>query len=206
MSFIVSFNGQFQRYTLPDLSHYDNVKGVYKSSTSHPLSTKEADGRQYEVGTKDNHANSSRSLAIKTYQNSEKKFNLDKKSILARDICSNPVHYLYVDQNYDDVLDLMEKYSCRHVPILDREEVLVGIISHTDMITRSAGSFISDIMTKEVLTALDYTRIEELAKIMLHKKFGALPIINDNHVLVGIVTLSDILYYVTTANKFSSSS
>jgi CBS domain-containing protein len=199
MSFIVSFNGQFKNYKLPDLSHYDNVRHIYRANKGHPVAT-ESTFTNNEVHQHDE-LEYSRKRGVKAYQHVDKEYHTHKKSTLARDICSAPVHYLYSDQSYDDVLELMMKYSCRHVPIMSREEVLVGIVSHTDMLQNSSGMLVDEFMTKEVLTALETTRIQDLAKIMLHKKFGALPIINSNHFLIGIVTLSDILYFVTASQK-----
>ena len=200
MSFIVSFNGQFKNYKLPDLSHYDNVRHIYRSHKVHELHDHDED---MELNPQSSSFRPQRKSAISSYQKVDKDYRTKRESIFVKDIMSGPVHYLYDDQRYDDVLDLMERYNCRHVPIMNREEVLVGIVSHTDILRASGNPDIRSIMTNEVLTCLEQTRIQEVSKIMLHRKFGALPVINENHYMVGIVTLSDILYFVTTSNRLT---
>lgn len=202
MSFIVSFNGQFKNYKLPDLSHYDNVRHVYRSHRAQAVSDNDTNMATDVLKGKDH---SHRKSSISSYQKVEKEFHATRQSTLVKDIMSAPVHYAYADQYYEDVLSLMDKYRCRHVPIMNRDEVLVGIVSHTDLLRVGRNLPIEDFMTKEVLTCLEHTRIQEVSKIMLHRKFGALPVINDQHYMIGIVTLSDILYFVTTSNKLDGS-
>ena len=52
-------------------------------------------------------------------------------------------------------------------------------------------------MTKEVIACLDNTRIQDIAKIMLHENINSIPIINNDYNLLGILTTRDILHFMT---------
>ena len=124
---------------------------------------------------------------------------LDKKVLYA-----TILECLYTSDTLKTVLECMKKYNYRHFPIMNSEERLVGIISDRDVLIHlhkdHSKIFINDIMSKEVLTAIEHTRIQDISKIMLHEKINSLPIISSEHVLVGIITQTDILNYVTKSN------
>ena len=48
-------------------------------------------------------------------------------------------------------------------------------------------------MSREVLTATPDTPIRDLARMMVHAKVGAIPIVDEHRVVVGIVTTTDVL-------------
>lgn len=50
-----------------------------------------------------------------------------------------------------------------------------------------------DVMTRRVVTAFPETTIERAAEVLTENRFSALPVVDDRHRLVGIVTTSDLL-------------
>lgn len=200
MSFIVSYNGQFKPYKLPDLSHYDRVHHLYRGSKSKRLEDHEDDDFEGVLGAAKGSKESNRKkTAINKYQQVDKFHQDHKIPNLARDLMSKPVNCLSMTDTLDTLIQNMERYNYRHFPIVDANESLVGIVSDRDvirMINKERSTTISDFMTTEVLTALESTRIQDIAKIMLHEKINCLPIINDNHVITGIITQTNILNYV----------
>ena len=50
-----------------------------------------------------------------------------------------------------------------------------------------------DIMTKEVITVRPETTLNEVARILTEKNISGLPVVDENHQLVGIVTEGDLL-------------
>jgi len=48
------------------------------------------------------------------------------------------------------------------------------------------------VMTKKVITVAEETPVEEAARIMVDNKIGGLPVVNESHVVVGIITETDI--------------
>lgn len=103
-----------------------------------------------------------------------------------------PEHQVY------DAEHLMSKYRISGVPIVNnmQEQKLVGIITNRDLrfIQDQDYSFkISDVMTKEELvTAPVGTTLKEAEKILQQHKIEKLPLVDDNEVLKGLITIKDI--------------
>lgn len=60
---------------------------------------------------------------------------------------------------------------------------------------------VSDIMTEEVISVSPDTSVAEAAQIMLREHISGLPVINAEHVLVGIVTEGDLLRRAETGTE-----
>ena len=200
MSFIVSYNGQFRPYKLPDLSHYDRVHHMYKAQKNKRVEDHEDDDFEGQLSAAQGMKKSNKkATAIGAYEKVDKYHHQKKIPYLARDLMSSPVDCLLDTDTLATVIEKMNKFNYRHFPIVDEKNNLVGIISDRDVLKVLNGpkeTLIKDFMTSEVLTALEGTRIQDIAKIMLHEKINCIPIINDDHVLVGIVTQTNVLNYV----------
>lgn len=89
---------------------------------------------------------------------------------------------------------LMADYHISGVPVVDAEQLLIGIITNRDM------RFISDMNLKvsEVMTASplvtgkEGTTLEDAAKEMQKHKIEKLPIVDDSGKLKGLITIKDI--------------
>lgn len=192
MSFIVSFQGQFKPYNLPDLSYYDHIHHIYRSSRSKELSDKTTLPKDSISPLKKKIKN-----VVHTYQEQNSEYQKQFIPHHARDIMTIDLKVLGPDDSVQDAQNLLKKYQIHHIPILNSDNILAGIISDRDTIRVSPGVRISEIMTKEILTCLEGTRIQEISKIMLHEKISAIPIINADYKLTGIITSSDILNFMT---------
>jgi len=107
------------------------------------------------------------------------------------------------DTPIDDALKLMRDSKVRRLPVLDKDGKLVGIITEKDLLYVSPSPATSlsvhelhyliskikvgDVMAKDVVTATEYTPLEEAARIMADNKIGSLPVMRDGK-LVGIIT------------------
>lgn len=101
---------------------------------------------------------------------------------------------------------LMKDSNVRRLPVVDNGK-LVGIVASGDVLEAGPSDAISlsihelnyliarltvkEIMTKDVVTVVEDTKLHDVAKIMLEKKIGGLPVMNGDQV-VGIITESDI--------------
>jgi CBS domain-containing protein len=102
--------------------------------------------------------------------------------------------------NEDDLVELvakvMEWKNVNHVPVVNRENKVTGIITSTNLkqIQGQDQKLIiaKDIMVKEIITAESTTSVEEANRIMLEQGIGCLPVIEMGE-LVGILTRSDLL-------------
>jgi CBS domain-containing protein len=211
MSFIVSYNGQFRPYKLPDLSHYDRIHHTYAAKKNKKLEDHEDDDFEVELGAaqlKSKELNK-KLTAIGSYEKVDKFHQQNKVPYLARHLMSTPVDCLKDTDTLGTLLKHMQKYGYRHFPVVDEKSSLVGIVSDRDVIrviNKEKSTKLSEFMSKEVLTALDSTRIQDIAKIMLHEKINCLPIITDDHVIVGIITQTNILNYVIQSYPLAASS
>ncbi|SOC36613.1 acetoin utilization AcuB family protein [Ureibacillus acetophenoni] len=114
-----------------------------------------------------------------------------------------------------DALQLMKNKQIRHIPIVDEDKKLVGLITSNtlknrlsleNIENRKLKNIIEDIMIKDLITAHPLDFVEEIALTFYEMKISCLPIVSGGK-LVGLVTASDLLYtYIelTGANKPSS--
>jgi acetoin utilization protein AcuB len=95
---------------------------------------------------------------------------------------------------------LLKKHKIRQLPVV-RDDLLIGIVTDRDFrkpelpesflspdeIYRLEDRYmVGDIMTMEVITVTENTRIEEAAKLLLEYKINGLPVISENGRLSGI--------------------
>jgi acetoin utilization protein AcuB len=129
-------------------------------------------------------------------------------AIRVRDRMSRGVATIHSDALVRGAADMMRTRRIRHLPVVDREGRLVGIVTDRDLrqvifdpsIQSRAGAVadvlgrltVRDVMTWGVITARPDTTIGEAARRMHEKKIGALPVVEGARV-VGIITESDIL-------------
>ncbi|WP_373028742.1 IMP dehydrogenase [Sulfurovum sp.] len=98
------------------------------------------------------------------------------------------------DKTVADADALMGEYKISGVPVVDEDLKLVGIITNRDMrFITDMNLSIADVMTKAPLvTAKVGITLEEAAKVLQAHKIEKLPIVDDNGVLQGLVTIKDI--------------
>jgi len=76
---------------------------------------------------------------------------------------------------------------------LDNEGALTGVISLRDLVTTPSDTMLKDIMTKKVQTVRPETDQEEVARIVSQYNFLAVPVIDSDEKLLGIVTVDDVV-------------
>ena len=105
--------------------------------------------------------------------------------------------------------ELMEKGNFRHLPVVDADGKLVGIVTDRDMRDAHPSSLLDDesyqktldkvlkhtigeIMTAKPITVAPYYTLQDTLLIIGKKKVGALPVV-DEGMLVGLVTEHDFM-------------
>ena len=94
------------------------------------------------------------------------------------------------------------------LPVLDRQQRIVGILSERDLlrflvtdgeqISFVPGKAVADAMTSEVITADPVTDVRRIAHVMLSYHLSAVPVVDEQDALIGLVSRSDILRAVTS--------
>jgi acetoin utilization protein AcuB len=95
------------------------------------------------------------------------------------------------DTTVQEALTTIETRKLRHLPVLDADEAIVGIVSEKDLLRAPGDDPISSVMTRDVITVTEYTEIEEAARIMADQKISSLPIMRSGK-LIGIITETDL--------------
>ncbi len=108
---------------------------------------------------------------------------------------------------FNEAMRLMENNEIHHLPILNKKEELIGIVSHSDML-EAEPSRVSTLSVYEIASLLEKVTmdqimshpvkaiqencsISEAAHYMLEEQIGCLPVL-DGKELVGIITDTDI--------------
>ncbi len=101
---------------------------------------------------------------------------------------------LTADKTVAEADALMGKFRISGVPIVDGIGKLIGIITNRDMrFMTNFSAKIGDVMTKEnLITAPVGTTLEQAQEILRKHKIEKLPIVNDNGILKGLITIKDI--------------
>ncbi|MBN2908189.1 IMP dehydrogenase [Polycladomyces sp. WAk] len=108
-------------------------------------------------------------------------------------VITNPF-YLHPDHKVYEAEELMSKYRISGVPIVDEKRKLVGIITNRDLrFVHDYSTPISEVMTKEnLVTAPVGTTLKEAEGILQKHKIEKLPLVDENGVLKGLITIKDI--------------
>jgi IMP dehydrogenase len=120
---------------------------------------------------------------------------VDKVKRSERGVITDPF-YLTPDHQVFDAEHLMGKYRISGVPIVNNpeEQKLVGIITNRDMrFIQDYSIKINDVMTKDnLVTAGVGTTLKDAESILQKHKIEKLPLVDDDGVLKGLITIKDI--------------
>jgi CBS domain-containing protein len=116
--------------------------------------------------------------------------------MLVRNRMSRPAVTVRQDAEFQKALALMQEKKLRRLPVVDDGGQLVGIVVERDLLVAAMRYLqsrveIGDIMTRNVVTVSPDADLVDVARTMLERKIGGLPVVEDGR-LVGIVTESDI--------------
>jgi len=109
-----------------------------------------------------------------------------------------------------EVRTLMKENNFRHLPVVDKDGKLIGIVTDRDMRDASPSSLlseeeyqstldrvmqhtVSEIMTKDPLTISVYFTLQDTLMVMGSRKVGALPVVDEDGYLKGIMSTRDLL-------------
>ena len=93
-----------------------------------------------------------------------------------------------------DALNLMKEYSIGGIPIVDKKQKLIGIVTNRDLrFENEMEKSISKVMTSQnLITGTRDLTLKQAEKILQRNKIEKLPIIDSNEKLIGLITFRDI--------------
>lgn len=118
--------------------------------------------------------------------------------MLVRDYMSKSPVTIREDSDYRSVFELMDNQNLHHIPVVNADDDVVGILAHRDL-QRAAGHFhaapveVSEVMHTEVFMIEPGASIETAAERMMDHRIGSLPVSEDGRHVVGMITETDLL-------------
>ncbi len=124
--------------------------------------------------------------------------------IKVEDMMTRNPHTLLRSNTLSDAKHMMEALDIRHIPIVDAEKKLLGVVTQRDILAAQESSLqksssirsytddspLNEIMHSQVMTVAPQAGLKESAMYMQKHKVGCLPVIAKGE-LVGIITDSD---------------
>ena len=131
--------------------------------------------------------------------------------MLVNQIMSQNLNTVTPTENLESLSRTFDAVSYHHLPVVDADNILLGIISDRD-VTKNLSPFIgteneracdvellnqtaADIMSAEPITVHRSTRIETASILLLENNFSCLPVVDDDGMIEGLLTWKDILNY-----------
>lgn len=128
-----------------------------------------------------------------------------------RDLMTERVIAVQPDTDLIAVRDLLWEHNIRHLPVVDGEGDVVGLVSQRDLLRHSLidqshlPNYVeeavldrlkaADVMTANVEVVSADADLREAAQTMFENKYGCLPVTEGNR-LVGILTESDFVRFL----------
>ncbi len=123
----------------------------------------------------------------------EEAVHMARKVKRAESFIISEVFTIRPDETVKNATELMNQYNVHGLPVLNDDENLIGIVTWRDIRFADDNLKVTDVMTKDVITATDEVSLDE-AKTILHKhRIEKLPIVDSNGKLNGLITIKDIL-------------
>ncbi|HHU41551.1 MAG TPA: IMP dehydrogenase [Fermentimonas caenicola] len=98
------------------------------------------------------------------------------------------------DKTVSDALGLMSEYKIGGIPVVNGDNILVGIVTNRDLrFEKEMDKKIEVVMTKDnLVTTTISTDLDNAAEILQKHKIEKLPVVDPNYKLVGLITYKDI--------------
>ncbi|MFQ5589388.1 MAG: HPP family protein [Nitrospiria bacterium] len=123
----------------------------------------------------------------------------DFQHMLAAHFMQTNVYYFPQDTPGDKLATAVTMGELGSLPIVDRSNKLVGIISEFDLLNAIISGkelkevSAQDVMTSQPISVFDYTPLEEVIHVLQSKRLIRVPVTNKQGKLVGVVSRTDIL-------------
>lgn len=128
------------------------------------------------------------------------------RNLIAEDVMSRDVFTLGRNEKLSVADDVMKQKRIRHIPVLDRDGMLCGIITQRDLfrgiLLKSLGYgsraeermletlAVKDAMHEDVVTTTPDAPLGDVASLMMARKVGCVPVL-DGERLVGLISEAD---------------
>lgn len=132
------------------------------------------------------------------------------KNGIVRNWMSSPVKTITPETHLNDARRMMDAEKIRALPVM-KDGKLVGIVTRrgllrTDIPALNENAWATDVDLKDAMVEEIMTRnpitvpasgpLPKAARVMLENKITAIPVVDDNRAMIGIITTSDIFRFI----------
>src|SRR5665647_3002832 len=114
------------------------------------------------------------------------------------------------DQTVAEANDILQQHNIRHLPVVDEQGILKGILTDRDLRSARPSSVarskergnveervkntqISIVMTHDCLSVSRLSTLDDALLLFQSRKIGALPVVDEEEKVVGIFTIGDLM-------------
>ncbi len=129
--------------------------------------------------------------------------------LTARDLMTESPAVIDVTATLRTAIDRLQALEIRHLPVVDSDGELVGMISDRDLralaipfvldsenvsiVRQALDASVASVMSSDVIAVDEDADAAEIVDLMLDNKIGAVPVVDGDRALVGIVSYVDVL-------------
>jgi len=114
-------------------------------------------------------------------------------------VMTTEVYACGIDERLSRCADNMRHLNVGSMPVVDSENHVIGIITDRDITVRAVAAgvdsnqvSVGQFMTANPVTILPDLTVQEAASIMADQQVRRLPVVDNNNVLIGMVSLGDL--------------
>jgi CBS domain-containing protein len=185
----------------------DNLYNLKNIEESQSIEFKPQEG-YIEDFTKHNKQNEN---ALNSYK---KMANIDTSDIVfhVKDIMTKDCIYIDAKSSIQDAYNVLREYKIGQMPIvsfgkrimgtIDKKMILNLLMDDLENSKNTLEKKLEDLYLPQLITADPQTDIRKVAKVMIDFKLHAVPIVEENGILIGIVSKTDIIKAVSHIPQF----
>jgi CBS domain-containing protein len=121
----------------------------------------------------------------------------------------NHIHSIELGTTVLDAAVLMNEHKIGSLLVMDGER-MAGILTERDILTRvvvdrldPSDTLVGNVMTTDVVCGRPYTSIDEARGVMKNRRLRHLPIIDDEGVLLGLISIGDLNAHETNSKEMT---
>jgi acetoin utilization protein AcuB len=131
----------------------------------------------------------------------------------ARELMTKSPKTVEPETTVRDATRLLETLAVRHLPVVDKNGALVGMITDRDLhrvtvprlvaaeatreLREALDASVATLMSPHVISVGEHASTAHVVGLMLENKIGAVPVVDGTGVLVGIVSYMDVLRHLS---------
>ena len=101
--------------------------------------------------------------------------------------------FLHDTDTVRDYLDLVRRNRASRFPVINQQQMLVGVVTMRDAGDKSPLTTLDKVMTKNVFMTGLSANIANISQRMIAEDFEMIPVVRSNQTLLGVITRRDIM-------------